>query len=115
MKNTLIVEAEQLVNSYRSVYMEHIYMDMECTSPEDFARDLARLSEEILKFTYKTPEVAWNAFRNCFKDAGTISLLEPEDFEKLEAWYDANEDYQIVILRKDGSPIGAIKKEDISW
>lgn len=115
MKNTIILIAEQAVKNYRTCMMEHLYVDMEHIEPGDFAGDLVQLGTDLKNFLSSDNRIALDTFWDHFRTGSTMTLLEPEDFDRLEAWEANNEDFRIAIFREDGSAIGIVPQESICW
>jgi hypothetical protein len=55
------------------------------------------------------------AFRGELAAGNTMMMLSSKEFDTLEAWSFAKEDFQIAIFREDGSPVGVIKSSEANW
>jgi hypothetical protein len=115
MKNTIIVIAEQAVKNHRTCMMDHLYVDMEHIEPGNFAGDLIQLGTDLKNFLSPDNRIALNTFRDHFRTGSTMTLVDPEAFDQLEAWDNNNEDFRIAIFREDGSAVGIVPQENICW
>lgn len=113
MKNTALVYAEQLALNYRTSVMEHLYTDMEYLEPAQFATDLAELAADLKGMSSLD---AFKTFKELFRTGYTMMLVDADDFKILDKWSENEEDFQLVILREsDGSAVGVIQKDGLSW
>ena len=115
MKNVLVVTAEELINNYTTVIMDHLDSDREFIRSEEFIEEVGNLSNTLKVLSSKNGTEAWVKFKYMFSTGETMMLLSGSDFEQLEKWYEANEDFRIIIFREDESVVGMIKKESITW
>ena len=116
-RHILVVQAEDLVAQYRSSVMEHLYTDMDSgyTHVKDFALDLRQLSTELLNMLDEDGDTAYRQFREMFKGGSTMMMMPCNDFEQVENWVHKEEPFQIVVLRENGTPVGAFKGEDVNY
>lgn len=115
MKNTLIVTAEDLITNYRSIMMEHLYVDQDAIGLNEFACDLETFSHTLRGLSNNNTVTALNTFKREFKSGSTLMLLADKDFNCLEKWNELKEDFQIAIFKDDGTPVGVVHMENISW
>lgn len=113
--NTIILNADDAANTYLTGMMDLINGDLKFNTVLDTAESLADLGKDLQELLSTTPSVAFNAFRNQFRNGSTMSFLSVEDGRKLEIWNDRNEDFQIAIFRFDGQPVGLYGKDVLSW
>ena len=115
MKNVLVVTAEDLVVRYQAAMMDFLNDTQGDLSIDDFAEDLIRLGKTLQALDSPFSQVALPAFKGEFSAGSTIMMLSSKEFDQLEAWSVAEEDFQIAIFREDGSPVGVIKKSETNW
>jgi hypothetical protein len=113
--NTIILNADDAANIYLTGMMDLINGDLKFNTFLDTAESLTELGKDIKELVSESPSVAFNAFRNQFRNGSTMSFLSVEDARKLEVWNDRNEDFQIAIFRNDGQPVGLYGKDVLSW
>jgi hypothetical protein len=115
MKNTLIVTAEDLAIRFRDNMLEYLH-DVRGDFPlDDFGVDLINLGETLTRMVTKRENVALTSFLREFRAGNTMNMLSYTDFDELEAWHRKDEDFQIAIFWKDGTPVGLIEKESVNW
>ena len=115
MKNTLTLNVDQLITNYRSYMLEHLNATQDEIYPEELGGDLIAFGTTLRGLASLSNTTALKAFRKEFEDGFTMMMLEDSDFRQLEEWYKNGEDYQVVLFREDGSAIGVIGKEGLSW
>lgn len=115
MKNTLILDADQMITNYRDCMMDFLSDTQGDISVTHFGDDLVRLGKVLQELNSRVPGIALEAFREEMKAASTMMMLDAKDFDQLEVWSKADEDFRIVLFRADGYPVGIIKKEHINW
>jgi hypothetical protein len=115
MKNTLITNAEDMICLYREAMMDFLNDTQGDNNFSEFAEDLIRLGRTIIKLSSKDPSVALDAFRTELGCGNTMMMFRSNQFDQLEVWSKANEDFRVVIFREDGSPVGIVEKKDINW
>ena len=115
IKNTVIVSAEQAATSYNEAMIEHLYHDRKYMAIGEYASDLIRLGEEIKGMLSTSSQVAPGTFRKLFSEGATMMMLESEDFEQLEKWHENGEDFNVVVFRENGDPVGLFTKEHVVW
>jgi len=115
MKNTLIANADMMIIRYREAMMDFLNDTQGDKSVEDFARDLVDLSRAIQNLSSKAFNTALIAFKDELAAGYTMMMFDHEEFDQLEAWSAAGEDFQIAIFREDGSPVGVVQKKETSW
>lgn len=115
MKNTLITVAEQMTRNYQEAMMDFLNDTQGDQYVKDFADDLITLGRTLQALSSRDPRVALPAFRGELAAGNTMMMLSNEEFHKVEAWSFAKEDFQIVIFREDGSPVGVIKSSEANW
>ena len=114
MKNTLIVNRDEAVNAYLDSMMEHLRFSREDLYVQEFATDLKQLSEDITRMLSQDLEISREAFRRAFRDGYTMMML-PEQFDTLEKWSQAGEDFQVVVFTAEGKPVGSFETEAVQW
>ena len=115
MKNTLITYAEKMIIRYREAMMDFLNDTQEDQSVEDFTRVLLDLSRALQNLSSKVSNTALIAFKDELAAGYTMMMFDSKEFDQLEAWSAAGEDFQIVIFREDGSPVGIVQKKETSW
>jgi len=115
MKNVLVVTAEELISNYITVVMDHLDSDRDFVGLEEFIHEIGDLSGTLKVLSSKCGTEAWVKFKHLFRTGATVMLLSSSDFEQLEKWHEANEDFHIVIFREDETIVGMIKRESITW
>jgi hypothetical protein len=111
----LIANAEDMVSHYQEAMMDFLNDTQGDQSTVDFAQDLTRLGKTLLDLSANYPSTALPAFRQELGAGHTMMMFGSKDFDQLEAWSKAGEDFQIAIFRENGLPIGVIQKEYINW
>ena len=81
----------------------------------EYASDLIRLGEEIKGMLSINSQVAPAMFRKLFSEGATMMMLENKDFEQLEKWHENGEDFNVVVFRQNGDPVGLFTKEQVVW
>ena len=114
-KNTLITNAEDMIVLYRESMMDFLNDTQGDQSVEDFARDLINLGRTLSNLSSKIPSTSLIAFKDELAAGYTMTMLSGKEFDQLEAWSVAGEDFQIAIFREDGSPVGVVQKKETSW
>jgi len=114
-KNTLIASAEKMTIRYREAMMDFLNDTQGDQSVEDFARDLLNLSRVLQNLSSKVSNTALIAFKDELAAGYTMMMFDSKEFDQLEAWSAAEEDFQIVIFREDGSPVGVVQKKETNW
>jgi hypothetical protein len=115
MKNTLIVYAEQLIANYAENTMQFLKDYINEVPIEDYNRALSEYATKLHGMVSKADAVAFRTVRDELKAGGTMMMFSVEDFEQLEKWYEAKEDFWVVVFRKDGTPFGLLHLQDLSW
>ena len=115
MKNTLIASAENMTILYREAMMDFLNDTQGDQTMVDFAVDLIALGTRLRDLSSPIPSTALSAFRGEFAAGYTMMMFNSKDFDQLEAWSVAGEDFQIAIFREDGSAVGIIKKSEANW
>ena len=115
MKNTLITNAEDMICLYREAMMDFLNDTQGDNDFSEFAKDLIDLGKTLIALSSNIPSVALSTFRAELGLGHTIMMFGNKEFDQLEAWNKAEEDFRIVIFREDGSPVGIVEKKDINW
>jgi signal-transduction protein with cAMP-binding, CBS, and nucleotidyltransferase domain len=115
MKNTLVVSNKVAAETYREQMMEHLYCDMHHMDVREFASDLERLAEDLKGMLTNHQNTAHLTFKRLFKNGSTMMIVPIDDFQELERWSTSNEEFQIVIVREDGTAIGVVQSVDVMW
>lgn len=115
MKNTLIATAEDMICLYREAMMDFLNDTQGDNDFSEFAEDLIRLGKTIINLSSKDSSVALSTFRSELGCGHTMMMFSNKEFDQLEAWSKADEDFRIVIFRTNGSPVGIVEKIDINW
>ena len=115
MKNTLIANAEDMTIRYQEAMMDFLNDTQGDQSVVDFADDLILLGKRLQGLSSPIPSVALTSFRGELAAGNTMMMFDSKDFDTLEAWSKDDLDFQIVIFREDGSPVGLIKKSEANW
>lgn len=113
--NTIIINSDDAASTYLNVMLETINSDLKFNTVLDTAESLADLGNDIKNLLSTAPSVAFNAFREHFRNGSTLCFVSEEDGRKLEAWSTRNEEFQIAIFRYDGQPVGLYGKADLNW
>jgi hypothetical protein len=115
MKNTLTLNVDQLITNYRTCMLEHLNETQDEIYPEEFGGDLIAFGTTLRGLASLSNMTALKAFRKEFEDGFTMMMLQFRDFQQLEEWHKNGEDYQVVLFREDGSALGVIGKEGLTW
>lgn len=115
MKNTLILTAEQMISNYATNTMSFLKDYLKDVSLEDFSNALTTHSKNLAGMLSRDNSVALSAMRNELWAGGTMMMLSDEEFNQIEKWYEAKEEFQVAIFRADGTPFGLLRLEDLSW
>ena len=115
MKNTLIANAEDMTSHYQEAMMDFLNDTQGDQSTLDFAEDLIRLGRTLRDLSSSNLNTALSMFREELATGHTMMMLGSKEFDQLEAWSKAGEDFQIAIFKENGFPVGVIKKEHINW
>jgi len=115
MKNTLIVNAEQMIMNYREAMMDFLNDTQDDLTVTEFGNDLMRLGKTLQELCSKVPGVSLSAFRQELGAGYTMMMLESNQFDQLEAWSKAGEDFQLGIFWENGNPVGLLRKEQVVW
>ena len=114
IKNTLVVNRDEAVNSYLDSMMEHLRFSREDLHIQEFVTDLKQTSEDVSQMLSQDLETSRNAFRRAFRDGYTMMML-PEQIDTLEKWSRAGEDFQVVVFTAEGKPVGSFVNEEVQW
>jgi hypothetical protein len=115
MKNTLIANADDMICLYREAMMDFLNDTQGDNDVSEFAEDLIDLGKTLIALSSNIPSVALSTFRAELGRGHTMMMFGNKEFDQLEAWSKAEEDFRIVIFRTDGSPVGIVEKKDINW
>ena len=115
MKNTLILTAEALIARYQETMLEHLVDSQNDVHPSEFADDIIQLGKTIKSLASTDANVAFKAFQQDFRGGYTMMFLSNIEFDQIDGWVRDEEDFQIAIFRKDGSPVGVLKSSDINF
>jgi len=115
MKNTLIVTAEKLIANYAENTMQFLKTYINEVPIEDYNRALSDYAKNLSGMLSTVDAIAFKTVRDELKAGGTMMMFSVDDFEILEKWYEAKEDFWVVIFRKDGTPFGLLHLQDLSW
>lgn len=115
MIKTLILNAEQMVITYRETMMEHLNACQDDEHPEEFGAEVITFGQALVDMSSKDVKRALAVFRRELRAGFTTMMLSEEEFMQLERWYDDEEEYQVAIFREDGSPVGLLVKDDLNW
>jgi len=115
MKNIFSALAEDMTVRYQEAMMDFLNDTQGDQSVVDFADDLILLGKRLQGLSSPIPSVALSAFRGELAAGNTMMMFSSADFDRLEAWSKADEDFQIAIFREDGSAVGLLKKSEVNW
>jgi len=115
MKNTLIANAEDMITRYQEAMMDFLNDTQGDNDVSEFAEDLIDLGKTLIALSSNIPSVALSTFRAELRRGHTLMMFGNKEFDQLEAWSKAKEDFRIVIFRTDGSPVGIVENKDINW
>ena len=113
-KHTVTVQASDLKRNLCSAYVQMLQDELEAktTDFEYFKMDLDRLQDEL-------NSIEKHGFTQTFRDGSTMMLLNNEDFEFVDTWFNkpkSNEEELVVrILDHLGKEIEVVKHEDLSY
>lgn len=111
--NTIIIKAEEAANRYFSVMLETIICNASRNNLLDNAKELIQLGEDIKNLL--SPVSSFNAFLEEFRTGMTMCFLTSEEGKKLQDLDDRNENFQIVVFRANGQPVGLYGKDVLCW
>jgi hypothetical protein len=115
MKNTLIAIAEDMTQRYQEAMMDFLNDTQNDQYVCDFAGDLITLGKTLQLLSSPNPDVSLKTFRSELAAGYTMMMFDSKEFDTLEAWSKAKEDFQIAIFRKDGSAVGLIQQSETNW
>ena len=102
---------ERLKRNFYSAYSDIFTDNLKEDTVEFFEHDAHRLSSAI-------QTIDKHGFASLFRDGYTMMLLNPNDFEFVDKWFNkpgsADEELQIIIEKKNGS-IEIVSPEDLSY
>lgn len=115
MKNTLILIAEQMVANYAKNALSFLQDYLQDCPAEDFSKTMSTYAKNLSNMTSADSKVAFQAIRNELWGGSTMMMLSDEEFKQIESWYESKEEFRAAIFREDGSPVGLLQLEDMSW
>jgi hypothetical protein len=114
MKNTLIVERDGLAQAYAESAMEHIQDGKNGMHLVEYAGELKQLGDDIQRMLSNDLEDSRKAFHDAFQSGFTMMMLA-DQFDALEAWSRAGEDFQIAVFTAEGKPVGTFSQDTVQW
>lgn len=115
MKKTLTLHSVQLANNYKTNMLQHLTDCQHDEHPAVFAGDVVQFGRTLGNLVSKDNGIALCAFRQEFGAGFTMMMFSDEEFNQIETWSNNKEDFQVVIFREDGTPVGLIGSEFINW
>lgn len=115
MKNVLVLNVEEIAATFRDGMLEFFNTHQEETSIEEFAADISDYASRLKSLVSSDNSICLRALRREFRDGFTTMMLKCEDFDQIEKWADAKEDFHVVICREDGSAVGVLQLDDFNW
>lgn len=113
-KHTLTVNATDLKKNLCASYMQLLQdeLDAKETDLEYFKMDLDRFQDEL-------DSIVKSGFAQSFRDGNTMILLNGEDFEFVENWFNKNknlsEELVVRILDDEGNQMEVVQHVDLSY
>lgn len=115
MKKSLILNTDTLAINYRENMLQHLFDCQNDDNTAEFGADLIQFGTTLRNLTSTNNAQALSTFRTEFSAGFTMMMLSDEEFIQLEQWSSEKEDFQFVLFREDGSPVGVINGEFINW
>jgi hypothetical protein len=115
MKKSLILNTNLLAINYRENMLQHLFDCQNDDHTAEFGADLIQFGTTLKNFTSPNNSQVLSAFRTEFGAGFTMMMLSDEEFSQLEDWSCKKEDFQLVLFREDGSPVGVINGDYINW
>ena len=115
MKNTLILNREDLAIRFEEVTMEHIKDIRNEVDIREYAQELKQLGEDIQDMLSDNLEVSRLSFLDAFRSGFTISILSEEEFQLLEKWSANDEEFQVSVFTENGKPVGLFNQDIVQW
>ena len=113
-KHTLTVKATDLKKNLCTSYVQLLQDELEAKEIdfEYFKMDLDRFQDEM-------DSIVKHGFAQSFRDGNTMMLLNSEDFEFVENWFDNNknlsEELVVRILDEHGNQMEIVQHVDLSY
>ena len=113
-KHTLTVNAADLKKNLCASYLQLLQDELESKEIdfEYFKMDLDRFQDEL-------DSIVKSGFAQSFRDGNTMVLLNGEDFEFVEYWFDKNknlsEELVVRILDDEGNQMEVVQHVDLSY
>ena len=113
-KHTLTVNATDLKKNLCASYMQLLQDELEAKEIdfEYFKMDLDRFQDEL-------DSIVKSGFAQSFRDGNTMVLLNGEDFEFVEYWFEKNknlsEELVVRILDDEGNQMEVVQHVDLSY
>ena len=113
-KHTITVTATDLKKNLCASYLQLLQDELEAKEIdfEYFKMDLDRFQDEL-------DSIVKSGFAQAFRDGHSMVLLNPEDFEFVENWFDKNknlsEELVVRILDDEGNQMEVVQHVDLSY
>lgn len=113
-KHTITVKATDLKKNLCTSYVQLLQDELEAKEIdfEYFKMDLDRFQDEM-------DSIGKHGFAQSFRDGNTMVLLNPEDFEFVENWFEKNrnlsEELVVRILDEHGNQMEIVQHVDLSY
>ena len=115
MKKTLTLHSVELANNYKTNMLLHLVDCQHDEHPAEFAGEVIMVGTTLRNLLSKDNAVALATFRKEFGAGFTMMMFSDEEFNQVETWSKDREEFQVVIFREDGTPVGLIGGEFINW
>lgn len=115
MKNTIIITVEDATKQFVDTMIDMINADLKEIYIEDSINDIAQLAEDSRALISEDNVICFDKFREMFKAGFTMNLLKADEFEQIDIWVHNSEQFQIAIFRNDGTPVGVVPGDSVSY
>lgn len=115
MKKTLILVTEQLAKNYCSNMLQHL---TDCQNDEhlsEFAGDVVQFGRTLKNLVSRDNDLALSTFRQELGAGFTMMMVPDSAFDQLEQWSKDGEDFQVALFREDGTAVGLLSSEYVTW
>ena len=115
MKKTLPLHSDQLAINYKTNMLQHLVDCQHDEHPTEFAYEVIQFGTTLRNLLSNDNALALATFRKEFGAGFTMMMFSDEEFNQIETWSKDREDFQVIIFREDGTPVGLIGSEFINW
>lgn len=115
IKNTVSVYQEEAVARFRESMMEYLSDVQSDTTVEEFITDLEIFNRDLKSINSQQASISLPAFKRLFSQGYTMMMMDPKEFDMLEDLSKNGEDFNVIIFRQDGEPVGLVSKEFLNW